>query len=293
MLKTNKDRLVQISTEGKVAPSVVWMNTVGRDGKIRNLPACGGITYNVLVGDSAFGWAADHLEPAVSAVVDPKSRSDKFNTSFNFLCCAGNKAHVISGKAEGEIGTVIGTHGGVEHVMIDFPLKTLEKMAEGDRIHVRAYGQSLELTDYPTIACMSLDPHLLEKMKIKEKKKKIEIPVAAIVPGKLMGSGLGVANVHTADYDIMTGDEAALKEHKLTNLKLGDIVAVTDMDAAYGWHYFQGAVMIGIIIHGDSFLAGHGPGVTTIMNSTVGDIIPVLHKEANIGKYFGLGRYRK
>ncbi|MBI4211964.1 MAG: DUF4438 domain-containing protein [Deltaproteobacteria bacterium] len=292
MIRTNENQLVKIAIEGKVSPPSVWPNEVGHDGQVHNVPAVGGITYNVIVGDSAFGWAADHVEPGVSAIVNHEKRSEKPNVAFNFLACVGNDAIVISGEAKGKKGVVIGHHGGVEHVMIDFAEDVLEKLTNDDKFQIRAIGQGQKLLDYPQIRVSSLDPRLLQKMGIKEKKGKLEVPVAGIVPGKLMGSGLGSLNVHTGDYDIMTSDRDVLKKHQIDHLKLGDVIAITDIDASYGWRYLTGAVMIGVVIHGDSHASGHGPGVTSIMTSPAGDIIPVIAKDANIGKYLKLGRYR-
>lgn len=292
MLRTNRDRLVKIAVEGKVAPPSVWPNEVGHDGRVHNVPAVGGITYNVLVGDSAFGWAGDHIEPGVSTILNHEKRNDKPNIAYNFLACVGNEAVIVSGKATGEKGIVIGHHGGVEHVMIDFSADVLEKLTNDDRFQIRSFGQGLTLLDHPHIRVSSLDPQTLMAMGIAEKEKNLEIPVAAIVPGKLMGSGLGSLNVHTGDYDIMTSDPDLLTQHGLLSLKLGDLVAITDIDASYGWCYKTGAVMIGVIIHGDSHASGHGPGVTTIMTSPTGEIVPTIEKEANIGHYLKIGRYR-
>ena len=49
-----------------------------------------------------------------------KHRDPDFNSSLNVLACVGNEARVISGAAKGAKGTVCGTHGGVEHVIVDF-----------------------------------------------------------------------------------------------------------------------------------------------------------------------------
>ncbi|PIR26286.1 MAG: DUF4438 domain-containing protein [Deltaproteobacteria bacterium CG_4_10_14_0_2_um_filter_43_8] len=292
MLKTNEHDLVALSVLGQVAPAMVWPSEVGHNGKVHNVPAVGGICYNVLVGDKACGWAADHIEPAVSSVADPAKRNDKENKVYNFLACVGNEATILNGDAKGQKGIVTGHHGGVEHVMIDFPQAVLNKMNGDEKIRISSLGQGLKLIGYPEVMISSTSPQLLKKMGIVEKKGKLEVPVAHIIPGKLMGSGLGSLNTFTGDFDIMTADEAEIKKLGLDTLKLGDIVAITDMDAKYGWCYKTGAVMIGVIIHGDSNASGHGPGVTSLMASTDGTIVPVKTKEANIGKLFQIGRYR-
>ncbi len=129
-------------------------------------------------------------------------------------------------------------------------------------------------------------------MGLKERGGKLEVPVAGIVPGMLMGSGLGQANTSSGDYDIQTSDPKTLAEHGLDALRLGDVIAIVDHDSSYGWCYRRGAATIGIVIHGDSRLSGHGPGVTTVLTSSTGHIVPRVSKGANVGKYLKLGRFR-
>src|SRR3989338_10056285 len=57
------------------------------------------------------------------------------------------------------------------------------------------------------------------------------------------------------------------------NVKIGDSVFGWE---GYGWSYKKGAVSIAVVVHGDSHLAGHGPGVQTVMTSRIGAIEPVL-----------------
>jgi hypothetical protein len=57
--------------------------------------------------------------------------------------------------------------------------------------------------------------------------------------------------------------------------------------------YRKGAITIGVVVHSDCVLSGHGPGVTTIMTSSKGAIVPELDGTANIGKLLGIGVHRK
>ena len=103
-----------------------------------------------------------------------------------------------------------------------------------------------------------------------------------------MGSGLGRDNVYRGDYDITTFDREIVAEYGLDELRLGDFVAIMDADHRYGRIYRQGAISIGIVIHGDSVIAGHGPGVTSLMTSSTGKIKPILDPKANIATVMGL-----
>ncbi len=285
MLRTNKDRLVMVSVMGQVsAPGVRAPYRVGYDGVARVGPGTGGITYNVRVGDPALGWAGDHVEPGVSS----KDSDESANGGYNTLSCVGNRAYVVSGEAKGSVGVVTGKHGGIEHVLIDFAPEVLEKMVIGDKIQVRAYGLGLELLDFPGVKAMSLDPGLLDRMGAEAARGKLRVPVAAIVPPEFMGSGLGSQTAERGDYDITTQDRAALKEAGLDDIHLGDIVAIRDHSSFYGRSYQRGAMIIGVVVHCDSNISGHGPGVTSLLTSKDGSIEPVVVPGSNIAKYLGL-----
>ncbi|TET78500.1 MAG: DUF4438 domain-containing protein [Candidatus Cloacimonadota bacterium] len=296
MIRTNKNKVVMISVQGKVADPCkrFGSHNVDRNGLPFLLPGTGGITYNVKVGDPAFGWAGDHVEPGVSTILNEEKRYDPPTRGYNFYACVGNEAVIITGDAKRTKGVVTGHHGGIEHVLIDFPDKALKKMTIDDKILIKGYGQGFKLLDYPDIHVFNLDPNLFFKMGITEsrKKGKIRVSVAHIVPGKLMGSGVGSTSMGTGDYDIMTTDEALIKEIGLNRLRFGDFVAIEDHDNVFGRSYRKGAVTIGIVIHSDCRLAGHGPGVTTLISSSKPLIEPVIKKSANIADMFRIGRKR-
>lgn len=295
MLRINKDRLVMISIQGKVSnPVRRAAYTVTYDGQSVVVPGVGGITYNIKVGDCAFGWEADHVEPGVSTVVNEEKRDAPPNYAYNILACAGNQARVISGDAKGAVGVVTGHHGGIEHVLIDFAQETLEKLCIEDKILIKAYGQGLKLLDYPEIKIYNLDPSLLEKMNIKEiGDGTIDVPVTCEIPAKLMGSGLGSASVASGDYDITTADKKMVEKYKLDQLRFGDIVAISDADNSYGRSYREGAVSIGIVVHSDCVIAGHGPGVATFLTSITSKIKFHIDTDANIANYLNIGTKRR
>jgi hypothetical protein len=283
MIKTNEDKLVMLSVCGEIS-APAGRARVGYDGVTRAIPGTGGITYNVKVGDPAFGWAGDHIEPGVST----KNKDGNPNSGYNMFSCIGNTAYVVSGDAKGAKGIVTGKHGGIEHVLIHFCKDVLEKLQIGDKIQVRGFGQGLSLSDYQEIKCMNMDPHLVNKMGLIEEKGIIHVPVTAIIPPEFMGSGLGASQTETGDYDITTMEKERLVELGLDKIRLGDIVAIKDSSSFYGRSYRRGAVIIGIVVHGDSFISGHGPGVTSLMTSLTGKLKPFISEGANIANYLDL-----
>jgi hypothetical protein len=286
MLRTNADKLVKISVMGEVASPVVGRSiySISATGTPAVLPGVGGITYNLRVGDPACGWEADHVEPGVS--VENKENDPRYgqgaNAAFNVLSCVGNEAIVANGDAKGAKGVVTGKHGGIEHVLVDFQPEILEKLMLGDKILVKAFGVGLKLADFPDVKVMNMDPRFLEALNPKPNGDKLEVPVTHIVPAAVMGSGLGANQTQSGDYDIQLFDETIREQYGLEDLRLGDLVAIIDADHSFGRIYRQGAISVGIVVHTNCVTAGHGPGVTSLMTSPSGKIIPQIDAKANI-----------
>lgn len=289
-MTTNRDRLVAQIVNGQAAPPLLAsaLYDVGHDGVARVVPSVGGITLNVRVGDSAFFHVADHVEPGVSV----KHPDERTNAGLNVFACIGNPATVTGGEAKGARGVVTGKHGGVEHVVVDFPPEVRERMNLGDGVAVRALGVGLALDDAGDVKIFNCDPDLFEKLGLARKSgagdPAFRVPVARIVPARVMGSGLGRQTVVRGDYDIQCFDPPTVREFGLDGLRLGDIVAIADADNSYGRIFRTGAVTIGVVAHGSSFISGHGPGVTTLLTSASGALEPVLDERANLATILGL-----
>lgn len=292
MIKTNKDKVVKISVVGEVVSPVIGTSIyrVGADGDLHILPGTGGITYNIRVGDPAIGWMGDHVEPGVS--VENRVSDSRFpqgqSRALNVLSCIGNEALVVKGDAKGEKGMVVGKHGGIEHVMVDFSPEVMEQLVIEDKIMIKAYGQGLKLLDLPEVKLFNVSPEFLEAVDPKIDDGKLHVPVTHKVPAAVMGSGLGRDQVASGDYDITLFCEETCEEYGLDDLRLGDLVAIMDADQSYGRVYRRGSVSVGIVTHCNSYIAGHGPGVTTLFTSKKGSIEPVVDRDANIAKIMKL-----
>lgn len=284
MIRTNLDKLVKISVIGEISSPTTSPYRISADGRPMVLPGTGGITYNIRVGDLATGWEADHVEPAVSVKNDNSDR----NSGLNTLACVGNEALVVSGDAKGEKGFVTGKHGGIEHVLVDFKPEIMEKMLIGDKIQIKAIGVGLKLLDFPEIKVMNMSPDFLEKLSLEAQDGKLSVPVAHKVPARIMGSGLGSNTSNKGDYDIQLFDEQTVAEYGLEDIRFGDLVALIDADNSFGPIYKKGAITIGIVVHSDCVIAGHGPGVTSLFTSSTGMIIPRIDPDANIAKIMNL-----
>jgi hypothetical protein len=287
-MKLNINRLICLSVSGEISHPTLRKTgyVISSQGQAEVYPSVGGISYNVRIGDPATGWMADHVEPGVSIRnTAPAMGEFSANGALNVLACLGNRAQMISGEAKGENGFVTGKHGGVDHVLVDFPPEVLKKLMPGDKVLVQSLGVGLRLLDYyPDIKVMNLDPALLQNLPITEGKT-LGIAVTHLIPAKLMGAGIGSISAHSSDCDIQIFDEQAINEYRLHELRLGDIIAITDADSSYGWIYREGAVSIGVVVHSNSVISGHGPGVVTILTSATGRIKPAMDKSANLKNF--------
>lgn len=282
----NADRLIMQSVMGSIHhPTITQYYRLDTMGQGHLLPSVGGITYNVKIGDSVFGMECDHVEPGVSI----QNADVAENRALNMLSCVGNTAYVVSGEAKGEKGFVTGKHGGIEHVLIYFAHDALNQMKIGDKIQVRTQGQGMKIQGFEdTVAVMNIDPELFEKMNITVVDDKLQIPVAAKVPAYLMGSGIGASSAYSGDYDIMTADREMLVKHGLDQLRYGDIVLLENCDNTYGRGYLTNSVTIGIVVHSDCIITGHGPGVATLLSAKTPILEGVITKSANLADYMGV-----
>ena len=200
------------------------------------------------------------------------------------MCChvLDKEATVVTGDAKGSKGVVTGKHGGIEHILVDFQPEALEKLVLGDKILVKAFGLGLKLTDFTDVKIMNMDPRFLEALNPKPNGKKLEVPVTQMIPAAIIGSGLGVNQTHSRDYDIKLFDENVREQYGLDDLRIGDLVAIIDVDHSFGRIYRQGAISVGIVVHTNCVTAGHGPGVTSLMTSPSWKIIPKIEAKATI-----------
>ena len=275
-IKSNSNSLIKMVVAGYVSqPSFKNPGYIpNNDGKSVIYPGMFGVVNNVKVGDKAFGWAGDHIEPGVS--IDSEHINEHF--ALHYMVCTGNKAIVRSGEAKGSIGIVTGEHA---RNLVHFEQKTLDKICVGDQIDIITHGRGLKLLDFPDIELKKIDPNLLKSMNLKIVDKKLIVDVAMELPIRIMGSGAEL-NSEYVDQDLMSGDRSLMKKLKIDQMRLGDLIVINHADHRWGRSFKKDYISIAICIHGDSVMTGHGPGIMTIMTGKRKNLGWKINKKANI-----------
>jgi Domain of unknown function (DUF4438) len=229
----------------------------------------GGIVLGLRLGESSFGRDADHAAPGACLVhPDPAARH-----ALTIYSCIGNQATVRTGQAAGARGVVVGKRGELGRVVVSFDQQDLARMRPSDQVAVRTYGQGWRPPGFPSeVTLLNTDPAALRCLPITVDGDGASVTagVRAVVPSKLAGNGIGRPAVGW-DLDLQLGRPAAEGGRADPgasadeDVLLGDLVAVSDLDARFNLGYRRGWLTVGVIVHGASPLPGHGPGITPIL----------------------------
>lgn len=217
----------------------------------------GGVVLGVRLGDSVFATVADHAAPG-ACLVHPEQPARHALTSY---ACLGNPVTVRTGAATGEHGVVLGKRGELGKVIACFPQDVLARLAPGDAIVVRGYGQGAELA--AAVHMRNISPDALSLLPISVRDDQVTVSVRASIGSHVAGNGIG-RPVEQWDLDLQVDEETA-PALGLADLLLGDLVAVDDLDVRHNAGYRAGYRTIGVIVHGASPQPGHGPGFMPIL----------------------------
>jgi hypothetical protein len=263
---------------------------IDRDGRSYVPVGDGGIVLGLELGDSVFGLAADHAAPGACLVhPDPESRH-----ALASYACIGNRVRVRTGRAAGAHGVVLGKRGEEGRVIVGLSQADLARIRPADEVAVLACGQGLRPAGLPPdVMIMNLDPAVLDRLPIRLPQARdgaaVSVGVRMTVPSRLAGNGIGRPAVGW-DLDLQlpppgpgAAEPAASGDPAPGDLVLGDLVAVTDVDARYNMGYRRGWVTVGVVVHGASPLPGHGPGMTPILTGPAAALRPVPDAAGHVG----------
>jgi hypothetical protein len=148
---------------------------------------------------------------------------------------------------------------------------------------VQTSGQGWRPAGIPAeVAVLNLDPGMLGALPVEVSAdgSTVTARVRAVLPGKLAGNGIGrPAASWDLDLQLTSGDRSA----SLPDVLLGDLIAVTDIDARYNMGYRRDWLTVGVVVHGASPLPGHGPGITPILSGPAGVLQPSPDPAGHVG----------
>jgi hypothetical protein len=238
----------------------------------------GGIVLGLQLGDSVFARAADHAAPGACLVhPDPAARQ-----ALTVYSCVGNPVQVRTGAAAGADGVVIGKRGEEGRVIAAFRPADLARLRPGDQVSVRACGQGFRPAGLPAeVTPVNLDPDLLASLPVRfdPAAGQLAVQVRTVVGSALGGNGIGRPAAGW-DLDLQL---AGPPDGAGPGVLLGDLVAVSDLDARYNMGYRRGWVTVGVIAHGSSPLPGHGPGLTPILTGPVSALVVRAEPDRHAG----------
>ncbi|MGI8880762.1 MAG: DUF4438 family protein [Jatrophihabitans sp.] len=249
---------------------------VDRDGRPYVPIGDGGIALGVHLGDDAFGTDADHAAPG-ACLIHPEQPARHALTSY---ACLGNPVEVRSGAAAGERGVVLGKRGEEGRVIACFADDVLDRLAPGDAVAVRGWGQGGSAPApllAAGVAVLNVSPAAIALLPIDLSGNAAVASVRAVLPSTAAGNGIG-RPAHQWDLDLQ------VHPADVPGLGLGDLVALEDVDVRHNAGYRRGWVTVGIVVHGSSPQPGHGPGLMPLLCGP----LPAVQVSADVRGHTGL-----
>jgi hypothetical protein len=283
-ITTNKDKLLTLAVQGEIAPAEPERSyTTTWDGKPKMAIGIGGINYNLKIGEKVFGWASG--DRATMGVATVGAGTDRARTSWLNFTSIGNEVKLLSGDAKGQKGLIIGKFR--SYVLVHFDDTVMDKLAIGDRIHVKARGVGLEISGFKDVFVHGVLPEILEKLVTPTRDGKLEVSVVKEIPGEIAGQGSGGGSL-SGNWHVQTCFPPDIKKYGLDELRFGDLVLLKDIQTDYGKGYFKGGATVGVVCSGPSDISGLGIGVTPILSTRFGKLKARIDPTSNIGKYLDI-----
>ncbi len=229
----------------------------------------GGIVLGLRLGESAFARDADHAAPG-ACLVHPDQAARHALTIYS---CIGNQVVIRTGQAAGARGIVVGKRGEAGRVIVSLAQDDLARLRPADQVSVRAFGQGWRPAGFPPeVTVLNTDPAAFAVLPVTAEGGRVIAGVRQTVPSKLAGNGIGRPAAGW-DLDLQLAapgrdagqDRSGTAAGEPAGLLLGDLIAVSDLDARWNMGYRRGWLTVGVVVHGGSPMPGHGPGITPIL----------------------------
>ncbi|HEV3187478.1 MAG TPA: DUF4438 domain-containing protein [Acidimicrobiales bacterium] len=229
---------------------------IDRDGNPYVAVGDGGVVLGLRLGDSVFAHVGDHAAPG-ACVIHP---SDDARHAVVGLSCIGNRVVVRTGDATGVEGVVFGKRGGGERVIVVFTQDVLRRLRPSDQVAIMSRGQGAEAS-VVGVTQMNITPEALALVPVRAVGDQLEVGVRVVLSSRTVGNGIG-RPMAMWDVDLQIDSTA----EETSELRLGDLVAITDLDARANAGFRKDWLSIGVVTHGASPQPGHGPGVTIVLS---------------------------
>lgn len=229
---------------------------IDRDGRPYVAVGDGGVVQGLRLGDGVFAHVGDHAAPG-ACLVHP---SPDAGHALVGLACLGNRVEVRTGDAAGASGAVLGKRGGGSRVIAVFEPAVLARLRPGDQVALTSRGQGAS-APVADVVQVNVAPEALEALGVDARDGRLALGVRTVVASAVVGNGIGRP---TAMWDLdlqLDAHDAAARD-----LRLGDLVAIEDVDARTNAGFRRGYLSVGVVVHGASPQPGHGPGVTVIFS---------------------------
>ena len=238
---------------------------VGAEGNPYVPAGDGGIVLGVRLGESVFARDADHAA-AGACLVHPDQAARHALTIYS---CIGNRVVIRTGRAAGARGVVVGKRGEAGRVIVSLAQDDLARLRPADQVAVRAFGQGWRPAGFPPeVTLLNIDPAAFAALPIavSDDGGRVIVGVRMIAASKLAGNGIGRPAAGW-DLDLQLSEPPGRRDLKgaTGKLLLGDLLAVSDLDARWNMGYRRGWLTVGLVVHGASPMPGHGPGITPIL----------------------------
>jgi hypothetical protein len=229
---------------------------VDRDGRSYVAVGDGGTVLGLRLGESVFHHVGDHAAPGV-CLVHP---SDDARHALVGLACLGNRVTVRTGHAFGHVGSVLGKRGGGQRVIAVFPQDVLARLRPGDQVALLSCGQGAA-APVSGLTQMNVAPAALSLLGLTVQGDRLKVGVRAMLPSRFVGNGIG-RPMAMWDVDLQVDSDTSATR----SLCLGDLVAISDLDARTNAGYRRNWMSVGVVVHGASPQPGHGPGVMVVLS---------------------------
>ncbi len=199
-ISTNKDKLLTLAVQGRVAPAQPSTGySPSWDGKLEMRIGIGGINYDLKIGDKVFGPAAAD-RATVGVATEAVGVGDFAGAYLNFTAI-GNEVRILNGEGKGEKGVIVAKFN--NNVLMHFDDQTLEKLAIGDKIQVKARGTGLAIDGFDDVLAINVTPEILEQSVSRTADGKLEVSVVKEIHAEIVGQGAGRSSLSSV-YHIQT-----------------------------------------------------------------------------------------